>query len=349
MDRVLPWQRHSESDDDGLKRKTSWLGVGFRLPIPRGQGSPRVVTSVRTASIAISTRSANSIRQRTIAREATVRGIGFVTGVDVELRFKPADADTGLLFVRTDLPNQPHIPADIAYVAPRRLRTTLESGAAKVEMTEHVLAALSGLGIHNCIIEIDGPEAPGMDGSAKAFADALCNAGILVLGVPAPVLEITETVTVAENEATVTIEPTEHPGLVVEYCLDYGNDLALGRQLVSFPVDGKTFCRELAPARTFILERDIAALRSQGLGKGVSFSDLLVLNQAGQPIDNEFRYPDECARHKALDVIGDLALLGMPIKGHVRATKSGHWLNAALVRELESRYLPSRKQQTKAA
>lgn len=283
----------------------------------------------------IQTLVAGDLAQRTLAGDAIVCGTGFVTGAKITLRMRPADADTGLLFIRTDLPERPHVAACIENVVPRRLRTTIESGSAKVEMTEHVLAAFAGLGIYNGILEIDGPEAPGMDGSAQAFTEAILKAGVLTLGAPANVYKVTEPITVAEKDAQITILPTQAPGLTVDYTLDYGASLALGRQEVSFPIRPDVFARELAAARTFILERDIEALRSQGLGQGISYRDLLVLSDAGTPIDNELRFPDECARHKALDIVGDLALFGMPIQGHVRAEKSGHWLNAALVRGLK--------------
>lgn len=277
-------------------------------------------------------------RQQTLACDATVEGIGFVTGRDVTVRFRPADVGTGLVFLRTDLPDRPRIPANITNVVPRRLRTTIATALGKVEMTEHMLAALVGLGIHNCLIEINASEAPGMDGSALPFVEAILAAGIRAQNALIQPLRLAERTTVSEGDSSVSVHPTSTNGLGITYHLDYGVGSAIGQQHLAVDVTPEFFHKEIAPARTFILQRDVETLQKQGLGgTRISARDLLIFDPAGKPIDNVLRFPDECVRHKILDVIGDFALLGVPLQGHVVADKSGHWLNAAIVRQLACR------------
>lgn len=269
--------------------------------------------------------------QTTIADDAVVEGAGYVTGTKVAVRFRPAPADTGLVFVRVDLKGEPRIPARLAHIVDRRLRTTLAIGSVKVEMTEHVLAALSGLRIDNCLIEINGPETPGMDGSALAFTQALDGAGLVALEESRPLEKLTHPIHVAEGDASLAIHPGRDDCLAVTYTLDYPHVRAIGRQTIHLEVTPDIFRREIAPARTFILERDIDALRAQGLGQQTSADDLLVIGEDGVK-GNSLRFPDECVRHKILDIIGDLALVGSSLRGHVMGHKSGHRLNALLAR-----------------
>jgi UDP-3-O-[3-hydroxymyristoyl] N-acetylglucosamine deacetylase / 3-hydroxyacyl-[acyl-carrier-protein] dehydratase len=269
--------------------------------------------------------------QRTIARETEVRGVGFIQGSDVSVRFRPAEADTGVVFVRCDLPGQPSVPAHIRHVIPRQRRTTLQHGEATVEMVEHVLAALAGLRIDNCRIEIDAPETPGCDGSSQAFVDALNEAGTVELDRERETLVIDRPITVREGQATLTAHPGD--GLVLSYHLDYGSRTPIGAQSLFLDLSPETFRKELAPSRTFLLEDEAKALRQAGIGARTTESDLLIFGPSG-PIGNELRYPDECVRHKILDMVGDLALLAKDLSGHVVAHRSGHQLNAALVRAL---------------
>jgi UDP-3-O-[3-hydroxymyristoyl] N-acetylglucosamine deacetylase/3-hydroxyacyl-[acyl-carrier-protein] dehydratase len=271
--------------------------------------------------------------QQTIAQDTEVRGIGFFQGHDVGLRFRPAAADTGIVFVRSDLPEQPSVPATISHVVPRQRRTTIQNGAATVEMVEHVLAALSGLQIDNCRIEIDAPETPGCDGSSQAFVEALGAAGLVEQDRERETLVIDRSITVQEGSATLTAHPGDGKRLVLAYHLDYGRDNPIGAQSLSLDVSPDTFRQELAPSRTFLLETEANALRQAGIGSRTTEADLLIFGQDGI-IGNELRYPDECVRHKMLDMMGDLALLARDIRGHVVAYRSGHHLNAALVRKL---------------
>lgn len=269
--------------------------------------------------------------QRTIARETEVRGVGFIQGSDVAMRFRPAEADTGVVFVRADLPGQPSVPAHIRHVIPRQRRTTLQQGDATVEMVEHVLAALAGLRIDNCRIEIDAPETPGCDGSSQAFVEALGEAGIVELDRERETFVIDRPISVRDGQATLTAHPGD--GLVLSYHLDYGPRTPIGAQSLFLDVSPETFRKELAPSRTFLLENEAKALRQAGIGARTTESDLLIFGPEGV-IGNELRYPDECVRHKILDMVGDLALLSKDLSGHVVAHRSGHQLNAELVRKL---------------
>jgi UDP-3-O-[3-hydroxymyristoyl] N-acetylglucosamine deacetylase / 3-hydroxyacyl-[acyl-carrier-protein] dehydratase len=271
--------------------------------------------------------------QRTIARDTEVRGVGFFLGADVAMRFRPAAADTGVVFVRTDLPGRPSVPAHIRHVVPTQRRTTLQRGEAKVEMVEHVMAALAGLQIDNCTVEVDAPETPGCDGSSRAFVEALNEAGVVELDRPREALVVDRPVTVRDGRATLTAHPGGGEGLVLAYHLDYGRQGPIGSQCLALDVSPETFRTELAPSRTFLLEEEAKALRQAGIGSRATEADLLIFGEGGV-IGNELRYPDECVRHKILDMVGDLALLAKDIRGHVVAHRSGHQLNAELVRKL---------------
>lgn len=273
-------------------------------------------------------------RQKTIQRPAAVRGFGLISGQDVVLRFLPAPEDTGIVFIRADKEHRPSIPAHISRRQPSERRTTLVEGDARVEMTEHVLAALRGLEIDNCIVEITGEEPPGGDGSSLAFVDALLEARPcfqegwvepFVLGHP---------VCVAEGQAFVAAFPVSTGRAEVRYMLDYsGHCRALGRQSfhgVLTPVD---FLTELAAARTFLTASEAAYLRHLGWGSRATARDLLIFDDGG-PVDNMLRYKNEPARHKALDIVGDVALAGRQVVASFVGYRSGHRLNAALAEVL---------------
>lgn len=271
--------------------------------------------------------------QRTLAREAEVRGVGFFHGSDVTMRFRPAEPDSGIRFIRTDLPGQPFVEARIDRVIPAQRRTAVQNGAAKVEMIEHVMAALSGLQIDNCDIEIDAPECPGCDGSSLAYVEALEQAGAVDQNKPRPALTIERSYTVREGDAVLAAHPNSADELTLSYHLDYGRNSPIGNQSFLFSMRPDTFREEVAPSRTFLLEAEANALREAGIGLRATESDVLVFGSGGV-VGNTLRYPDECARHKVLDMVGDLALLGMDLHGFVVAHRSGHQTNAALVRKL---------------
>ena len=271
-------------------------------------------------------------RQRTIAKNTEVRGVGFVNGSDVSLKFHPAHADSGVVFVRTDIPGRPHVRARIDNVVSCRRRTTIQQGEARVEMVEHVMAALAGLQIDNCLIEIDAFETPGCDGSSKAFTEALTAAGSEELDRPRDTLVLDRAVTVREGAAVLTAYPGDGTGYVLSYHLDYGKT-PIGAQSLFLDVNPESYVSQLATSRTFLLEAEADALREAGIGPRSTTSDLLIFGPDGV-IGNELRFSDECVRHKILDMVGDLALLEKDIIGHVVAHRSGHQLNAALVRQL---------------
>jgi len=272
-------------------------------------------------------------RQRTLAQAAVVEGVGFVTGARVRLRFCPALPHAGLAFRRLDLPGQPVIAARSANVGSTTRRTTLGRPPACVELAEHVLAALAGLRIDNCVIELNGPEPPGLDGSARGFTRALRHAGIVPQDQACDVWTCTSPLTVRHGEATVTIHPLSEPRLRVSYLLDYGAFSPITPQRHTQDVTPETFCNGLDDSRTFVFQEEVETLRNQGLGRNTGAGDLLVFGPRG-PIGNRLRYANEPARHKALDLLGDLALVGCDLRGHVVGYRSGHALNVALAQRL---------------
>lgn len=274
--------------------------------------------------------SMDASRQHTLVRTVAVGGFGYWSGQDVELEFRPAAAGTGTVFVRRDLPGCPRIPASIAqrYETPRR--SSLRSGDAGVEMVEHVLAALAGVGVDNCEIWTDAAEMPGCDGSAQPFVEAFDSVGLEEQDAPRPRHVIQETLRLGDAEAWIEASPADRP--VFRYELDYGS-ASIGRQQYETELTPETFRRELAACRTFMLKAEAEWLLAQGIGSRATAQDLLVYGPSG-PIDNRERFSNECARHKLLDMVGDLALAQRVLVGRITAHRSGHRLNAELVRRL---------------
>jgi UDP-3-O-acyl N-acetylglucosamine deacetylase len=276
--------------------------------------------------------------QRTIRQSAETSGIGFLTGKDIRIRFQPAAANQGIEFRRTDRLGAAPIPARIEFAVHRDRRTAIERDGTAVEMIEHVMAALAGLQIDNCTVEIDGPEPPGMDGSSLQFAEELLAAEIVDQPATRSVSVVPDTAFVGEpqDESEITFCPLDKPGLVLAYHLNYGPRSPIPAQSFSLEVTPESFMRELAFARTFVLEPEALSLRAAGYGTRTTYRDLLVFGPEG-PIDNTLRAPDECARHKVLDCLGDFALLGTDIHGKFSAFRSGHHLNRTMVRKLIGR------------
>ncbi len=272
-------------------------------------------------------------RQRTIARPAHAHGIGFLTGADVNLRFVPAEADTGVVFERVDLPGRPLVPAHVDRVIPRQRRTTLEHDGAAVEMVEHVLAALAGLQVDNCRVEIDASETPGCDGSSQAFVQAIEAAGIVELEKERPALVIDKPISIRDGAAALSAFPGDGEGLILSYQLDYDAHNPIGSQSHFVALNPETFRRDIAPSRTFLLEAEAHSLRQAGVGRRTTEADLLIFGNEGV-IGNTLRFANEPSRHKILDMVGDLALLGRDLIGHIVAHRSGHHLNAELARRL---------------
>jgi UDP-3-O-acyl N-acetylglucosamine deacetylase len=272
-------------------------------------------------------------RQRTIGGSAAVTGFGFWSGRDVRLEFRPVEPDTGIVFVRRDLPGCPRIPAQIAYRVEQPRRTSLRCGPAGVDMIEHVMAALGGLWVDNCEVWADEAEMPGCDGSALPFVEALDRAGIVEQEAPRPRRVVGNVLRLGNRESWIEALPATAGESVFHYHLDYGQDTPIGRQTYQSAVTPDIFRRDLAPCRTFMLKAEAEWLLAQGIGQRTRVQDLLVYNGHG-PIENEERFRDECARHKLLDMLGDLALAGCDLVGQFTAHRSGHRLNAELVRAL---------------
>ena len=271
--------------------------------------------------------------QKSIAGVATLSGRGLFTGRPARVRFRPATMNQGVVFVREDLGGA-EIPALVTHVVSRPRRTALACGEASIETCEHVLSAIAALGIDNVVVEVDGPELPAMDGSAKPFVDVLLDAGIVDCGGEKRPFVVSRPTVVREGDALVAALPSEKPMMQLVYELDYGDEKPLGRQLKVFDLANGAYIDQIAPARTFVLESEAIALRQQGLGTHLTPGDLLVIGDRGPVGDNALRFEDEPVRHKIVDLIGDLALLGAPIHGKIVAYKSGHRLNHRLAREL---------------
>jgi UDP-3-O-[3-hydroxymyristoyl] N-acetylglucosamine deacetylase len=275
--------------------------------------------------------------QQTIEHVSHVSGRGYWSGRAVSLTFLPAEPNTGIVFRRIDLPGKPSIPAHVENRRDTQLRTTLMqpgvTSGAHVEMVEHVLAALYALEIDNCIVECDAPEMPGMDGSALSFAIALERSGLRRQLAHSSTVQILAPLRIGDDNHWIMAIPSNDAGLTIRYELDYGPASCVPQCESTLLVDRNSFTTDIAPARTFLEERDARQLQSRGLANHVTFRDLVVFGDQG-PIDNTLRFDDECSRHKLLDVIGDLSLCGLRIQGKIICHRSGHNLNGKLAYEL---------------
>jgi UDP-3-O-[3-hydroxymyristoyl] N-acetylglucosamine deacetylase len=272
-------------------------------------------------------------RQRTLARPVTVTGFGYFSGRDIQVEFWPAAEHAGITFVRHDLGAGARISAIAAHRIDMPRRTTLVVGEARVEMVEHVLAALAGLRVDNCEVWVDAAEMPGCDGSAQAFVEAIDAAGIVEQRSPVPQIIVRQTVRVGDDNQWIEAQPSRSAGLSITYDLNFAAHPVIGRQTYGIDLTPSSFRRELAACRTFITDDVAQAMLAEGRGQRVTPRDLLIFGPHG-PIENTLRFPDECVRHKVLDVVGDLALTGCEIVGHVIAHRCGHKLNAELAKRL---------------
>jgi UDP-3-O-[3-hydroxymyristoyl] N-acetylglucosamine deacetylase/3-hydroxyacyl-[acyl-carrier-protein] dehydratase len=300
--------------------------------------------------------------QRTIRKPATFSGVGLHTGNQTVITFKPAPVGHGIIFVRTDLPDAPEIPADIDHVTDIARGTTLKKGEAKVQTVEHVLAALAGLELDNLRVELDSSEPPVGDGSAAPFVGAILDAGIEEQNSPKDYLEIDTPLFYSEKDRGIDLVVVPSDDLRITFMVDYRNP-ALGTQYTSLVSLEKEFVDEFAPARTFCFFHELEQLYQEGLAKGGSIHNALVIcdeqnceakidklkdmygvtekifvGKSGILNDVPLRFPNEPCRHKALDLLGDLYLLGVPLKGHVLAARSGHAANVAMVKKLREQY-----------
>ncbi len=271
--------------------------------------------------------------QRTLLRPVEVAGTGFLTGAPIRLRFNPAPPSTGVVFVRTDLQQPLSVAAQVAMVTGTQRRTTLGRPPVQVALVEHVLASLSGMRVDNCYVELNGPEPPGLDGSAQQFVDAIRRTGVKMQPARRAIYGVEHPVLVSQGGATLALHPSDGDELRMTYALDYGPQAPIHKQTHTETITPETFLNFISRCRTFLLENEAQELRRQGLGSRTSSADLLIFGARGV-IGNRLRYADEPARHKILDLIGDLSLFGHDLRGHVVAYRSGHPLNIELVRKL---------------
>jgi UDP-3-O-[3-hydroxymyristoyl] N-acetylglucosamine deacetylase/3-hydroxyacyl-[acyl-carrier-protein] dehydratase len=274
-------------------------------------------------------------KQRTIERPVSYEGVGIHTGKTTTVTLKPGDVNTGVVFVRTDLAGRPQIPvtARSAHYDPQRgRRTILRNGNAEVHTVEHLLASIHGLGIDNLLIELDEEE-PGEppDGSVMPIVGLLKQAGLVEQAAPRRYFSLSEAVSLVDDDVQLMALP--YDGLRITFTIVYQNDV-VGTQSATFDVDQATFEREIAPARTFVLESDVAALKKDGLIKGGSLDNAVVVGKDRILNPEPLRFENEFVRHKILDLIGDLYLLGAPLRAHIVAFKSGHRSHVKFVKKL---------------
>lgn len=272
--------------------------------------------------------------EHTLASSVRCTGIGLHSGKPVDLCLRPSAAGTGILFVRTDL--EPHVrfPARSEWVRDTFLATTLGNGEARLSTVEHLIAALSGLGVDNCTVEVSGPELPIMDGSASAFVYLLNQVGLRAQNRMRRRLVIRRTLEVREGNRSVRVLPSRDFKVSVE--IDYDHPAIARQSLLNRRVTPEFFSRQIAPARTFGFLRDVQQLQAHGLALGGSLQNAIVLDDSSVLNREGLRFPDEFVRHKLLDLVGDLALLGLPLQGHVKAVRSGHGLHRALLAEIRA-------------
>jgi UDP-3-O-[3-hydroxymyristoyl] N-acetylglucosamine deacetylase len=274
-------------------------------------------------------------RQTTLRSDVSVSGIGVHSGSPATLTLHPAEANTGIIFLRTGIAGQPdrEIPANVRAVTATEFATVLGDHTGPLCSTaEHVLAALSGLGIDNALVEIDGPEVPIMDGSAEPFVTAIEQVGVTTLLMPRRYIQVLKPVSVSKDSAFGELRPYAH-GFRVEIEIDFDHPL-IGRQALDLDVEPRSFRREIARARTFGFMRDVAKLWKSGYALGATFDNTLVVSESRILNPDGLRFADEFVRHKALDAIGDLALAGAPLLGAYRSMRGGHKLNHAVLSAL---------------
>jgi UDP-3-O-[3-hydroxymyristoyl] N-acetylglucosamine deacetylase/3-hydroxyacyl-[acyl-carrier-protein] dehydratase len=279
------------------------------------------------------------MNRRTIARPVSLEGIGLHLGAACQLSFRPAPSGAGIVFLRTDLPGEPRIPALAAHAVLTERRTQLGDDPVSVHTVEHVLAAVAGCGIDDLEIHLDAAEPPIMDGSAAPFVEALIGAGVTDHAGEVEYLTVRNSFTLTDGESTYEV----HPSLDLELnvTIDFPH-ATIGRQQATYRVTRETFAKEIAPARTFGFVHEVEALRGMGLIKGASLDNAVVLDENGV-IGTTTRWPDEFVRHKTLDCIGDLALAGARVRARVTATKPSHRGTVRLVRAMREAMATEKK------
>ena len=299
--------------------------------------------------------------QKTICGKASLEGTGLHTGISCTLNIKPAKENSGIIFKRVDLKNNPTIPADVNYVIATNRRTILERSGVRIHTVEHILAALRGLGIDNAVIELSGPEPPIMDGSALPFVQAIKKIGIVDQSIIQEVCKVTESIQFKDSKNDIELNILPADQFKITFFMNY--DLPnFGLQYVSIKDVESEFAKEIAPARTFGLLSEVTQLKQNGLIKGAGLKNAVII--VDKKVDSKernilsklfglktevviknneilnseaLRFKNEPVRHKVLDLVGDMALLGKPIAGHIIATKSGHTMNIELVKKIRQK------------
>ncbi len=276
------------------------------------------------------------MNQKTIKKAVSFSGVGLHTGNKTTITFKPAPPNTGVIFIRTDLSERPRIQADVAHVIDVSRGTTIGLDGAKVLTIEHVLAAIAGLGIDNVYAEVDADEAPVGDGSAAPFVEVLSDADVEEQNHPKKEIRISSPVAYDRDGISLLALPSD--SLKLSYTIDY-NHPALDSQFCSFTIDPAVFAREIAPARTYCFLHDVEQLKAAGLIKGGSIENAIIIGD-DDVLNEKLRFSDEFARHKVLDLLGDLVLLGGNLVAHVVAIKAGHASHVEFIKQIRSEISP---------
>jgi len=271
-------------------------------------------------------------QQTTLKTTVSIDGVGLHSGHPVRAHFHPAPPDYGLVFLRREHPDHP-IPARLDSASSFDLATTLKRGEVSIGTVEHALSAAAGVGLDNCLIEIEGPEVPILDGSALPFVRLFHAAGFERQNALAKPLSLTRSVEVVREDRRVEYVP-DGANLTITYEIDFPHPI-VGRQELTFTLKAEEFASRIAPARTFGFAREVEAMRARGLARGGSLHNAVVLDDTGI-ISGPLRFRDEFVRHKVMDLIGDLALLGRPLTGHIHARKAGHALHIEFARALDA-------------
>lgn len=270
-------------------------------------------------------------RQRTLRSEVNCTGIGLHSGEKVNISLKPAPVNTGIKFVRKDLPGSPVIDARFENVIDTTLATTIGHNGCRVSTIEHLMAALFGLGIDNVIVELDGPEVPIMDGSAAPFVFLIKSAGVQDQEEAKRFILVKKPFSIKEGNRSIQIFPSKE--LKITYTIDFKHPL-VKNQTFELKFSTKNFAEEISKARTFGFLKDVETLKRNGLAKGGSLDNAIVVDEFKILNEDGLRYQDEFVRHKILDLIGDLSIVGAPIIGHFRVKRSGHFLNQHMLKKL---------------
>jgi UDP-3-O-[3-hydroxymyristoyl] N-acetylglucosamine deacetylase len=275
------------------------------------------------------------LKQRTLRNVIKASGVGLHSGEKVYLTLRPAPIDTGIVFRRVDLTPSVDIPAYAEHVGETTLSTTLERAGARVDTVEHLLSAMAGLGVDNAYVEVSAAEVPIMDGSAGPFVFLLQSAGVIEQDAPKKFIRILRKVTVRDGDRVATFEP--YDGFRISFRIDFDHPaFAESRQFMSLEFSSSTFIKEISRARTFGFMRDFEYLRANNLAQGANFNNAIAMDDFRILNEDGLRYEDEFVKHKILDAVGDLYLLGHSLIGHFVAEKSGHGLNNQLLRLLLS-------------